>query len=106
MTWRVRTSLAHYGTAFGRAEFACALPPEGRGEVFALRGANLQIMPGQIVGVLGESGSGKSTAGRVGAGTLPPNGTIDEGAVVFEGTNLLKLKTRRIGRSSRQPCCR
>ncbi|HLZ11133.1 MAG TPA: ABC transporter ATP-binding protein [Candidatus Acidoferrum sp.] len=65
--------------------------PQGGGEVFALRGANLTISAGEIVGVVGESGSGKSTLASSMIALLPSNGVMDEGAVVLQGTNLLKL---------------
>src|SRR5260221_14462023 len=65
--------------------------PRGGGDVFALRGANLQIARGQIVGVLGESGSGKSTLAASVLALLPVNGVIDAGAVVLEGANFLEL---------------
>jgi oligopeptide/dipeptide ABC transporter ATP-binding protein len=72
--------------------------PRGGGEVFALRGASLQIGPGQIVGVLGESGSGKSTLAAAVLALLPANGTIDGGEVVLQGTNLLKLQSSELER--------
>ena len=72
--------------------------PPGGGDVFALRGANLQIAPGQIVGVLGESGSGKSTLAASVLTLLPVNGTIDAGAVVLQGTNLLELEREELER--------
>jgi len=66
--------------------------PPGGADVFALRGANLQMARGQIVGVLGESGSGKSTLAASVLALLPMNGVIDAGAVVLQGMNLLELK--------------
>src|SRR5256885_962986 len=72
--------------------------PPGGGDVFALRGANLQMARGQIVGVLGESGSGKSTLAASVLALLPMNGVIDAGAVVLQGMNLLELERDELER--------
>ncbi|MEM8551730.1 MAG: oligopeptide/dipeptide ABC transporter ATP-binding protein [Pseudomonadota bacterium] len=42
--------------------------------VHAVDGVDLQITPGEVVGLVGESGCGKSTLGRVVSGLLPPSG--------------------------------
>ena len=46
--------------------------PDG-GELLVLDGVNLQLIPGQIVGLLGRSGSGKSTLLRLIAGLSQPS---------------------------------
>ena len=53
----------------------------------ALRHVNLEIQPGEIVGVLGESGSGKSTLALSILGLLPVNAMV-QGEVAFKGENL------------------
>jgi oligopeptide/dipeptide ABC transporter ATP-binding protein len=55
-----------------------------------LSGVSFDLMPGEILGVLGESGSGKSTLAASVLRLLPPNGQISGGAVLFEGKNLLQ----------------
>ncbi|MGF1502044.1 MAG: ABC transporter ATP-binding protein [Paracoccaceae bacterium] len=49
--------------------------------VHAVDGVDLEIRPGEVVGLVGESGCGKSTLGRMVAGILPPSG----GEIRFEG---------------------
>ena len=44
----------------------------GRGSVWALRGIDLDVEPGSFVGIMGPSGSGKSSLLHVLAGLLPP----------------------------------
>ena len=56
-----------------------------------LSGVSFELMPGEILGVLGESGSGKSTLAASVLRLLPPNGHIGNGAVLFEGKNLLQI---------------
>ena len=54
-----------------------AFPKPDGGELLVLEGVNLQLLQGQIVGLLGRSGSGKSTLLRLIAGLSQPNaGTV------------------------------
>jgi oligopeptide transport system ATP-binding protein len=75
----------------------CYHTPAGA-DVFALNGANLRIEPGEIVGVLGESGSGKSTLAASLLKMLPPTAEMEGGAVLLQGTNLLKLDRGELAR--------
>jgi len=59
----------------------------GRTEVRAVDGVDLDIMPGETVGIVGESGSGKSTLGRLLLRLLEPT----EGSVHFDGVDLATL---------------
>ena len=49
--------------------------------VYAVDGVNLTVGAGEVVGLVGESGCGKSTFGRMVAGILPPT----EGSLSFDG---------------------
>jgi len=60
-------------------------PKRGRIPAFvAVRDFNLEIYPGEIVGLVGESGSGKTTVGRAAIGLLP----IKSGAIEIVGTDI------------------
>lgn len=56
----------------------------------ALAGVSFQLMPNEILGVLGESGSGKSTIATSLLKLFPSNGNISKGSVFFEGRDLLR----------------
>ena len=47
-----------------------------KGEFVAVHDADLQLLPGQTLGVVGESGSGKSTLAQAILGLLPHSGTL------------------------------
>lgn len=63
------------------------------GEHFLLMGANFKVEPGEIVGVVGPSGAGKTTLMRVVAGALP----ADHGAVRIDGAKLTDWPADRLG---------
>jgi peptide/nickel transport system ATP-binding protein len=56
-----------------------------------LRGASLQVHPGEVRGLVGESGAGKSMLGRAVLGLLPANAVIAAGTIRFEGRDLLAM---------------
>jgi peptide/nickel transport system ATP-binding protein len=60
-------------------------PKRGRVPAFtAVKNLNLQIFPGEIVGLVGESGSGKTTVGRAAIGLLP----IKSGKIEIVGQDI------------------
>lgn len=68
-----------------------------------LRRVSLDLAAGQVRGLVGESGAGKSMIGKAVLGILPPSVEIMEGEILLEGTDLLRLppkeRRRRIGAS-------
>ena len=59
----------------------------------AIRNVSLDIFEGETFAIVGESGSGKSVFTKTMTGMLESNGYISNGSVMFEGTDLTKLKT-------------
>jgi peptide/nickel transport system ATP-binding protein len=68
-------------------------PKRGRVPAFrAVDGVNLEVYPGEIVGLVGESGSGKTTIGRASVGLLP----AAQGELIVHGLNLTKASAREL----------
>ena len=61
-----------------------------RPSVRLLRRVSLAVQPGQIVGLVGESGAGKTMVGRVVLGIAPANARVT-GTVVFDGRDITHL---------------
>lgn len=57
--------------------------------VVAVKGANIEVAPGEAIGIVGESGSGKSTLARAMIGLLPKGvAEIEGGQIVFDGQSI------------------
>jgi peptide/nickel transport system ATP-binding protein len=56
-----------------------------------LRDVSLDVAPGEVRGLVGESGAGKSMLGRAVLGLLPANATITAGSIAFEGRDLMTM---------------
>jgi len=67
------------------------------GAANVLRGVSLRVEAGEVRGLVGESGAGKSMVGRTIFGLLPAKAAIRAGQVQFEGRDLLAMpdKERR-----------
>ncbi|MHA6265224.1 dipeptide ABC transporter ATP-binding protein [Arenibacterium sp. CAU 1754] len=59
-----------------------------RGTVHAARGVNLTVHPGEVLGLVGESGAGKSTIGNAIIDLLETPGRVSAGSILFEGEEL------------------
>ena len=64
--------------------------------VRAVEDVNLEINKGQRVGLVGESGCGKSTVARAILRLLPPNSEVLHGKVLFNGVDLLTIEEEEI----------
>ncbi len=65
--------------------------PTRRGTLRALDGISFSIEPGEILGVVGESGAGKSLTGSAIIGLLEPPGRVASGQIQFEGSRIDRL---------------
>jgi peptide/nickel transport system ATP-binding protein len=62
-----------------------------RGPLTAVDGISFSLAPGEILGVVGESGAGKSLTGTAIIGLLEPPGHIAGGEILFEGERIDNL---------------
>ena len=65
--------------------------PTRRGTLVALDDISFDIAPGEVLGVVGESGAGKSLTGASIIGLLDPPGRIAAGEIRFEGRRIDNL---------------
>jgi peptide/nickel transport system ATP-binding protein len=85
--------------------------PTRRGVLRALDRVSFDIAPGEVLGVVGESGAGKSLTGAAIVGLLTPPGRIAGGSVHLDGTridtlspeHLRRIRGKRIGTIFQDP---
>src|SRR5829696_7246531 len=72
--------------------------PTRRGTLLAVDDVSFDIAPGEVLGVVGESGAGKSITGTAIIGLLEPPGRIAGGEVRLEGERIDNLPAERMRR--------
>jgi peptide/nickel transport system ATP-binding protein len=85
--------------------------PSRRGTLVALDEVSFSIAPGEVLGVVGESGAGKSLTGAAIIGLIEPPGRIAGGEIRFDGRRIdrlqhdemRKLRGRHIGAIFQDP---
>jgi peptide/nickel transport system ATP-binding protein len=85
--------------------------PNRRGTLTALDGVSFDIMPGEVLGMVGESGAGKSLTGAAIIGLLEPPGRITGGEIRLRGKRIdnlpadamRKIRGKRIGMVFQDP---
>jgi ABC-type dipeptide/oligopeptide/nickel transport system ATPase component len=66
------------------------------GVVKAVDGVSFHVEPGEVLGIVGESGCGKSVTSLSVMGLVPPPGVIETGKVLFDGADLLQLSQKQL----------
>jgi oligopeptide/dipeptide ABC transporter ATP-binding protein len=66
------------------------------GTVTAVDDVSFEVVPGEMVGIVGESGCGKSTAALSIMQLLPPQGQITSGQIVLDGQDIATLSGRQV----------
>jgi oligopeptide/dipeptide ABC transporter ATP-binding protein len=69
-----------------------------RGTIHAVNGVSFDIAPGETLGIVGESGCGKSVTALGLLGILPRAGKVVDGSAMFEGRDLVHLSDRQLRR--------
>src|SRR5258708_5781951 len=67
-----------------------------RGIVHAVNGISFDIAPGETLGLVGESGCGKSVTSLALLGILARNGRVVSGRALFEGRDLMALSDSQL----------
>lgn len=66
------------------------------GNIEAVRGVSFSVNKGDVLGIVGESGSGKSVLMKSVMNILPEKAIINDGEVIFNGKELLKLDEKAL----------
>jgi oligopeptide transport system ATP-binding protein len=69
-----------------------------RGTVHAVNGISFDIAPGETLGIVGESGCGKSVTSLAILGLLARNGRVESGQAIFGGKDLISQSDRALRR--------
>ena len=85
--------------------------PTRRGTLVAVDDISFSIAPGEVLGVVGESGAGKSLTGTAVIGLLEPPGRIAAGEILLDGrridnlpyAEMRKIRGRQIGAIFQDP---
>ncbi len=85
--------------------------PTRRGTLTAVDDVSFDIMPGEVLGVVGESGAGKSMTGNAVIGLLEPPGRIAGGEILLQGERIdnlpyeamRRIRGKRIGMVFQDP---
>jgi len=64
----------------------------GGGALLAVRDVSFGVQPGEVVSLIGESGSGKSTIGRM----ILRLARVTRGSITFDGVDIARLQGRRL----------
>ncbi|HEV2713527.1 MAG TPA: ABC transporter ATP-binding protein [Gaiellaceae bacterium] len=67
-----------------------------RGTIHAVNGISFDIAPGETLGIVGESGCGKSVTSLAILGILPRAGRVTTGRALFQGRDLLHLSDSQL----------
>ncbi len=70
--------------------------PTRRGTLRAIDGVSFAIDPGEVLGVVGESGAGKSLTGAAIIGLLEPPGRVAGGRIMLDGKRIDDLSQERM----------
>jgi peptide/nickel transport system ATP-binding protein len=69
-----------------------------RGATRAVDGVTIEVHEGEVLGLVGESGCGKTTLGRSIIRVLPRNASISNGRILFDGVDLAALPEPEMAR--------
>jgi oligopeptide transport system ATP-binding protein len=69
-----------------------------RGTIYAVNDISFKVAPGELMGIVGESGCGKSVTALALLGILPRAGRAVAGSAMFGGRDLLQLSDRELRR--------
>ena len=65
--------------------------PSHNGNIFAVRNVSFNVQKGEVLGIVGESGAGKSTIGNAIINIIEPPGKITNGEIIFQNLDILRL---------------
>lgn len=81
-----------------RVEDLCVSFPQGQETLRVVDEVSFEVYPGEMVGIVGESGAGKSMTALAVMNLIRPPGVIEGGQIWFKGQDLLKKNDEQLRR--------